>query len=147
MAALSWIGFAQAQTTVNVARLIDPWLEIVLAVVGVAIAALVGWIAAVLKRKLGFEIEANHREALQTALTMGAGWVLSQAHKAAATTEIDVHNAYLKEGIEYVATATPEALLHFNLTPEAIAQKLSAKIAVLTAPANIVLTTTSPEGV
>jgi hypothetical protein len=123
------------ETTINVARLIDPWLEIVLALVGVAIAALVGWIAAVLKRKLGFEMESMHREALQTALTMGAGWVLARARKAAEGAELDVHNVNLREGIEYVTAATPDALAHFNLTPEVIAQKLSAKIGVLTAPA------------
>jgi hypothetical protein len=119
---------AFAQTEVPVEGLYNVLQPYLLAVVSVVATAIVGWLAELLRRKFNLDIDAAHREALQTALTNGAGLLIGKAGSAAAGRKFDLKSAALAEAVNYVVQAVPDAIRHFGITPEAVAEKLQAKL-------------------
>lgn len=133
------IGYASAQEAANDTRvvvgdLIAPWLEMLVGAVAVLITAILGWIAAQVKAKTGIDIEARHREALQTALTNAAGLALTRLSTTFGSKTIDVKHPLIKQAVEYVNSAVPDAIRNFGLTPEQIAEKIVAKVGLAQAP-------------
>lgn len=133
------IGYAGAQEAANDTRvvvgdLIAPWLEMLVGAVAVLITAILGWIAAQVKAKTGIDIEARHREALQTALTNAAGLALTRLSTTLGSKTIDVKHPLIKQAVEYVNSAAPDAIRNFGLTPEQIAEKIVAKVGLAQAP-------------
>lgn len=119
---------AFAQTTVAVESIYDILQPYLLAVVSVLATAIVGWLAELLRRKFNLDIDAAHREALQTALVNGAGLLLAKVGGAVAGRNIDLKSPALAEAVNYVLQAVPDAVRHFGITPEAIAEKIQAKL-------------------
>ncbi len=119
-------AFAQAEVAVEgIYNVLQPYL---LALVSVIATAIVGWLAELLRRKFNLDIDAAHREALQTALTNGAGLLLGKIGAAAAGRTLDFKSAALAEAVNYVLQAVPDAIRYFGITPEAVAEKLQAKL-------------------
>mgnify|MGYP007106202572 CR=1 FL=1 len=119
-------AFAQTQVAVEgIYNVLQPYL---LAVVSAIAAAVVGWLAELLRRKFNLDIDAAHRDALQTALTNGAGLLIGKAGGALADKKLDLKSAALAEAVNYVLQAVPGAIRHFGITPEAVAEKLQAKL-------------------
>jgi hypothetical protein len=119
-------AFAQTQVPVeSIYGVLQPYL---LAVVSVIATAIVGWLAELLRRKFNLDIDAAHRDALQTALVNGAGLLIGKAGSAIADRKIDLKSAVLAEAVNYVLQAVPDAIRHFGITPEAVAEKLQAKL-------------------
>lgn len=126
-------AFAQAVATDPVVVTQPAFLsELLLALVpilGLVITTLVGIGLAFLKQKTGIDIEAKHREALQSALMNGilfalqrAGWVQGQPTErllaaARGYVESSVPEALAKFGID-AATAEGRAQLDRLLTPK-----------------------------
>lgn len=134
---LAIAGIASAQTPSAgsaVFEIVRPYL---VEIASVFVAAVVGWLATTIKAKLGIDIEARHREALQAALTNAAGLVINRAGGAARALNLPESNPLLVEGVKYVVDSAPDALKHFGITPAAahdiLAQKLEAKIGVVIA--------------
>ncbi len=126
-------AFAQTEVAVEgIYSVLQPYL---LAVVSVVATAIVGWLAELLRRKFNLDIDAAHREALQTALTNGAGLLIGKAGSAVAGKKLDLKSVALAEAVNYVLQAVPDAVRHFGITPEAVAEKLQAKLPQVT-PAN-----------
>lgn len=125
------VAFAQENTSINVGQLLAPWLEMLVGAVAILITALLGWITAMIKQKTGIDIEARHREALQTALTNAAGLVISRVQGSIADVDFDVRHALVKDAILYVNQAAPDAVERFGLTPQDIAEKLTAKLGLV----------------
>lgn len=119
---------AFAQTTVAVESIYEILQPYLLAIVSVLATAIVGWLAELLRRKFNLDIDAAHREALQTALTNGAGLLIGKLGDAAAGRKLDLKSAALAEAVNYVLQAVPDAVRHFGITPEAIAEKIQAKL-------------------
>jgi hypothetical protein len=119
---------AFAQTDVAVESLYNVLQPYLLAVVSVIATAIVGWLAELLRRKFNLDIDASHREALQTALTNGAGLLIGIAGSAVAGKKLDLKSAALAEAVNYVLQAVPDAIRHFGITPESVAEKLQAKL-------------------
>lgn len=118
--------FAQGEVAVEgLYNVVQPYL---LAVVSVFATAIVGWLAELLRRKFNLDIDAAHREALQTALTNGAGLLIGKAGSAIAGKKLDLKSAALAEAVNYVLQAVPDAIRYFGITPEAVAEKLQAKL-------------------
>lgn len=115
-------GEVAAEGIYNVAQ---PYL---VAVVSVLATAIVGWLAELLRRKFNLDIDAAHRDALQTALMNGAGLLIGKAGSALAGKKLDLKSAVLAEAVNYVLQAVPDAIRHFGITPEAVAEKLQAKL-------------------
>ncbi len=124
-------AFAQSEVAVEgLYNALQPYL---LAVVSVVATAIVGWLAELLRRKFNLDIDAAHREALQTALVNAAGLLIGKAGSAFSARKLDVKSAALAEAVNYVITAVPDAIRHFGITPEALAEKIQAKLPQVTA--------------
>lgn len=131
--AFAGIATAQQQSTGSaVFEIVRPYL---VEVAGLVIAGVVGWLATAVRAKLGIDIEARHREALQAALTNAAGLVINRAGGSIGALHLPTSNTMIAEGVDYVVKAAPDALKHFGITPEAarsiLAEKLEAKIGLI----------------
>ena len=116
------VAFAQESTTVRVGDLIAPWLEMLMGAFVILITAIVGYVANLIRQKTGIDIEARHREALQTALANGAGLILSKATTALADKTIDVRSPQIRDAINYVSEAAPDAIKYFGIAPDQLAE-------------------------
>lgn len=120
-------------TIVNVGDLVNPWLQLILSAAGIIIPAAALWAAAELRRRTGISVETSHREAFQTALTNATGLLLAHLGQRAQGITFDARHPAVKEAILYVNKASPDALKYFGLGPDQIAEKIAAKIGVMTA--------------
>ena len=87
---------------------------------GLFITALVGWGVAMLKAKTGIDIEARHREALQSALMNGVLYALQKAGWVPGNV---ISQAILSTARGYVESSVPEALQTFGIDPATAAGK------------------------
>lgn len=109
----------------SVWAILEPYL---VTAFGALISVAVGWLALVLNRKWGLDIEANHREALQTALTNAAGLAIKRLGTSVNSLTLDVSNPAIREAVNYVMGSAKDALKRFGLGPEDVAQKIIAKL-------------------
>lgn len=134
--AVVWASSASAQTeTVNVGSIFGAWRPYLTELVSIAIAAFLGWVLNLIRQRTGLDIEARHREALQTALTNAAGLVISRVDGAAAAVKIPVGSPVIREGVEYVLKGAPDALKYFGITPDSLRDKVFAKVGVVASSA------------
>lgn len=120
-----------ADGSVPVSFFIDPIRPYVMEVTSVAIAGLVGWAARRVHQLTGLNIEARHREALQSALENGARLVLDRLTRSASGRTVPVGNAILEDGVEYVLRSVPDAVRFFGLTPQRLGELLRPKLVPL----------------
>lgn len=115
-------AFAQALATdaivITEPTLMQQLLTAILPAVGVLISAILLYGAAILKQKTGIDIEAKHREALQSALMNGilfalqkAGWVSGQPVSSS------ILESLLPTARSYVESSVPDALAKFGIDP------------------------------
>lgn len=124
-------AFAQGEVGFDaIYNVAQPYL---LAIVSVLATAIAGWLAELLRRKFNLDIDAAHREALQTALTNGAGLIVGKAGSAIAGRKIDLKSGVIAEAVNYVLQSAPDAVRYFGVTPQALAEKIRAKLPQLTA--------------
>lgn len=102
-------------------------------IVGLAVAALVGWLARLVLRFTGIALDAKHRATLETALTNAAGLVIARAGSAAQAVRLPLGSTALDAGLGAATRGAGDAIAHFGLTPKVLADKLTAKIGVLAA--------------
>nr|WP_321336603.1 hypothetical protein [Breoghania sp.] len=117
-----------SDTMVTFTSLSGSIVEYVGAVLGVAVTALIGWLANLLKNKLGLDIEAKHRDALHSALMTAVNYGLSKAGDKLSSASVDVKSAAIAEMLDYVMGAVPDAIAYFGLTPEWLETMLEAKL-------------------
>lgn len=125
-------AFAQ-DTTIDGASIFGAWKPYVVEIISIALAALATWVLATIKSKFGIDIEARHREALQSALTNAAGLVIFQVEKVAGSLKIDVGDERIANGVELVLKSVPDAVAYFGVTPATLREMLTAKIGVVAA--------------
>lgn len=116
------------QTSISLSGIYEALTPYLVAIVGTLAAVIVGVLSDLLRRKFGLQIEAQHRDALQTALENAAGLVIAKGGEALKGKAIDVTNPLVAAGVDYVKGAVPDAIKKFDLTPEALAEKIAAKI-------------------
>lgn len=119
---------AFAQGEVDIGSIYGAWQPFLLAVATPFAAAVVGLLAELLRRKFNLEIEAKHREALQMALTNGAGLTLGKLGNSLEGKTIDVKNAAIAAGVNYALKGAPAALKKFGLGPDDLARMIEAKL-------------------
>lgn len=137
--ALLFAPFAYADTTVAVGDLWTGLQPYIVAAIGALITAAVGWLIMLANKKLGISIDDSMRRSLQTAATNAAGLVLNQLGNQLSGVKVDVKNQLVADAANYVIKAAPDAVAHFGLTPDAIAQKIVAllpQVANTTTPAS-----------
>jgi membrane protein implicated in regulation of membrane protease activity len=131
----------RAQAPAADARVVDwsplaPLLrEALLAVLG----AVLVWAAALFQRYTGITVERSHREALQTALANAIGLLAAKGVTNAGLANLSLGSPQVTEAVNYVIRGVPDAVSHFGLKPEDVAEKLLAKAGVM----NVALPTTS----
>lgn len=132
--AVMFAGAALAQdTALRLDNLLAPWMEMLASAVSIIIAGAVIYVSTWVRAKFGIDIEARHREALQTALDNGAGLVLSKVKSGLLGKTIDVGHPLILDAIQYVNGAAPDAVRNFGLGADDLAEKLVAKIGLKTA--------------
>lgn len=117
---------AYADTTIAIGDIWSGIVPYIVAAIGALISAAVGWLIYLVNKKLGISIDDSMRNSLQTAATNAAGLVLNKLGNQIAGAKIDVKNQYVAEAVNYVLTAAPDAIKHFGLTPDLVAQKILA---------------------
>lgn len=122
-------AFAQIDTP----SIFGSWRPYIVEIVGIAIAAALGWIFELIRRRTGLDIEAKHREALQSALTNAAGLVIAKTGDALEGFKPSTGNVRMDEGIVYVLKSVPDAIAYFGLTPDKLRDLLEAKLGVVIA--------------
>ena len=98
--------------------------EIINAVVTGGIAALVGWVLMVVKRKFNVDIEKAHRDALTAFLQRQASSLIAAGAVKVQGVKVEVSNQALADAANMALKAIPDALKFFNLTPASIASRI-----------------------
>lgn len=122
-----------ADNTISLHRIFGPWMEVLVGGLATVVTALLGWVAAAIQRKTGVEVEFLRSQTLQTAITNAAGKVVMMTGEKMKDIKFTVENEAIRKAILYVIDAAPEAVKHFGLSPADIAEKVIAKIGVVTA--------------
>lgn len=125
-------AMAQDDTTIRVGDLMAPWLEMLLGAVAVLVTAVLGYLANLIRQKTGIDIEFARMQTFQQALTNAAGLVINRAADKVADKTINVGHPAIRQAIQYVNESAPDAVEYFGLTPDQIAQKVVAKLGLVT---------------
>lgn len=129
------VGVALAQdgdTMVDFDPFIAEIMPYVLTLLSVVASAAIAWVTMLIQRYTGITIEARHREALQSALLNGARAAITKVTPSGV--KIDVKNATIADGIEYVLKSVPDALKYFELDEVDLARMIEAKLPAAKTP-------------
>lgn len=127
-AILAPAALAATDTTVGLGGLVEAFRPLLMEMAAVIAAAIVGWLSYQASKMFGVEIEARHRDALQSALTNGVYRGIYAVEGAADRVRIDVRSVVLAEGLRYVKSSVPDTVKYFGLTDERLRDLLEAKL-------------------
>lgn len=108
-------GFAADDTTVQIGGLYGTLRPFLVDLLGVLVAAALGYVTMTIKSRFGIEIEAKHREALHSAAVTGINMALGQLGGRVDNLSIDVKNKLLADALNYVVKGAPQAVEYFGL--------------------------------
>jgi hypothetical protein len=117
---------ARADALVAVGEIWTGLVPYIVAAIGALISAAVGWLVYLVNKKLGLSIDDSLRDSLQTAAANAAGLVVNGLGHRLSGATIDVRSELVADAVNYVLKAAPDAVVHFGLTPEAVAEKILA---------------------
>lgn len=133
VAAFLWPAYALAQdaaaTTVNAGDLFRDFREAIEWGIGLLVAAIVGLIAAMIRRATGLSIDAKMQERLQTAAMNGVHLGLDRVQGLADGATVDVKSKILVAAIEFMRREAPAAIKHFKLADDDLEALARAKLA------------------
>jgi hypothetical protein len=115
------VSFAQ-DSTVSLDDVFAPLRPYLAELMSLLVAAFMAWLVTWLRNVFKLQIEAKHREALQSALDKGAKLVLEQIDKKLAGKTVDVKSPFVANGVTYVLESVPDAVNYFGLSPERVAE-------------------------
>lgn len=106
----------------------DFLFQILSALAGVIVSAVLIKIGPVISKRSGIVIDDHYRDVIHSASMTGIRWALSKVENKLPMT-IDVHNKVVADAISWVETkGAPEALQHFNLTTRDLEVLVTAKL-------------------
>lgn len=132
---LCFLWPAAASTIIDGGAIFTAWQSYLIQLIAGVVTLLGGWVVNLLRVRIGLDIEARHRDALQTALTNAAGLAINRLGGAASGIRVDVRNAALAEAVTYVLKGTPDALRYFGLTEDRLRLMVAAKVGAVAPPA------------
>ena len=91
----------------------------VIELIGLALTGIIGWAAAKARAKWGVDIEARHREALQSALLNGARLALDRQLTGKAAIDLV---------LTFIRSSVPDAIGNLKATPEVLTDLARAKL-------------------
>lgn len=132
------VGVALAQAVGVVTQPEQSWFggtllalqPFILELFGLIIVALGGWLVKIVRDRFGIEIEAKHREALQSALNNAVNLAFGALvkRKAGEAKVIVDGTADVSAAVAYVKKSVPDAVKHFELSDARIKELLEPKI-------------------
>lgn len=122
------------QTVININEILAPWLPILMTAVMGVILALLELIRQWVKKRTNVQIDETYMKVIQVALDNAAGRAVMQLSDRLRDVNLDVHSPVIKQAVEYVNQAASDSVKHFDLDSDQIAEKIIAKIGVITAP-------------
>lgn len=106
--------------------------QILAVVIPIIVTALLGWAAVLYARITGKELEAKHREALQSALTNGISWAIQQVLNGKlnkdGTVPESAKDQVIAKAQQYVTTSVPDAVRKFQITQPTMEKLVTAKL-------------------
>ena len=126
---------AASGTTVSVEpfyAVLAPYLQ---ALADAVIFALIGWVATIVQRWTGIQIEARHREALHSAAMTGVTKAIARVGGSVNGMSLDVRSDVVASAIEWIEASVPDAIAALGVTPEKVAALATAKLGQLIASA------------
>lgn len=126
LAVISAVAPAYAEGVIDVGQAfnvaIAPYIN---AAVNAFIVAIIGWIALKFKQKTGIDIEAGHRDAIARALQNQAGSLIADGMASVDKLgKVTVSSASLAQSVNDLMKSVPDAVKHFGITPDKIAQRI-----------------------
>ncbi len=112
------------------------WLKaLTSAMIPIAIGAITYWF----KQKTGVQVDDGLRQGFQTAAENAAGWLVQQlGAKAAQMTglagRLAAGDANVRKAVEMAKAGSSDAQKHFSISDSAYADKIEAKLGILTGP-------------
>lgn len=107
--------------TIDIGQALNGSLQdIINGAVAALIAALVGWVAIVVKSKFSIDIEARHRDALTAFLQRQASSLIADGAVKLSGVKVEVKSEALAAAANTALAAIPGVLKFFGLTPEKI---------------------------
>lgn len=110
--------------------------HIVLPIVLSILTALITWAVTMFRRWTGIEIEAKHREALQSALENGVRYAMNKLATGGVTIDLrseEWREKVIREAADYLEESVPDALSHFGIWGvDQLRRLLLPKLPVLT---------------
>ena len=140
--ALASAAFAQgeAQGVIEVRPLFDELMPIVVSVASAGLFGIALWLAGILKKKFGIDIEkaikdieARHREALHSAIYSAVA--AARATSGVDKLKINVGSEDLAVILRHLRDSVPDAIAYFAPSPEVIAKIAEAKAVEIAAKA------------
>jgi hypothetical protein len=106
--------------------------QVVAAILPLIVTALLTWAAILYARITGKELEAKHREALQSALTNGLNWAIQQVLSGKLSKDGTVPEsqkaAVVAKAQQYVTSSVPDAVRKFQLSQTTMEKLIEAKL-------------------
>lgn len=100
-----------------------------------AIAAAIGIIVPFLLKKIGLEISAQHREAIQGNIWAALNHATEKLRvDVADLSKFETRNQIVMEASDYLRKSFPDAIRHFRLTPERIHEMVAARLEFIDKP-------------
>jgi hypothetical protein len=131
---------ASPDTKINIGELVAPWLQYLIPSLMALLLAVLGVLTQRVNAKLNvdknaavIQMEHSLRDALQTALENAAGQIVMQAGKSLDGKTIEVGSPEMVQAINSVNKSALDAVQHFNLSDNDLAEKVVSKIGLLTA--------------
>jgi hypothetical protein len=122
------LAMSPASAGIGLDLILDPIRPFLFELIAILATAAAGWLIKRIRDWTGIEIEARHREALQSALENAARLALHRATERAGGMSIPIGNAVVESGVEYVLKSVPDAVRHFGLTPERVGELIRPKL-------------------
>lgn len=124
---------AANNSAISLGEAIAPWIPILIPIIGGIVIVILDFIRQWVKIRTGIVIEDARMRQLQSAITNAAGLVLTKLPQTAKDVTVNVGSPAVKQAVEYVNQSAADAVAKFELTPEQIAEKIIAKVGVITA--------------
>lgn len=123
VAVVSTLTFFALTVTAASAGALDSFITAaapgVVELIGLALTGIIGWAAAKARAKWGIDIEARHREALQSALLNGARLALDRQLTGKAATDLV---------LTFIRASVPDAIGNLKATPDVLTDLARAKL-------------------
>lgn len=123
-----FFALAGTEEAVSAGGFFSVLLPYLVEVAAIFISIVVGWLVAKISKLTGLQIEAKHREALQTALQNAANYGLNSLGAKADRITFKVQNELIATALNYIQKSSPDAIAYFGLSPVRLREMILSKI-------------------